>query len=56
MHYLDNAATTRVADEAAETAARVLREHFANPSSLYAAGARAEAVISAARPWPPASA
>lgn len=49
MHYLDNAATTRVADEAAETAARVLREHFANPSSLYAAGARAEAVISAAR-------
>ncbi len=49
MHYLDNAATTRVADEAAETAARVLREHFANPSSLYAAGARAEAIISAAR-------
>lgn len=49
MHYLDNAATTRVADEVAETAARVLREHFANPSSLYAAGARAEAVISAAR-------
>ncbi len=49
MHYLDNAATPRVADEAAETAARVLREHFANPSSLYAAGARAEAVISAAR-------
>ena len=49
MHYLDNAATTRVADEAAETAARVLREHCANPFSLYAAGARAEAVISAAR-------
>ena len=27
-----------------EECARVLREHFANPSSLYAAGARAEAV------------
>lgn len=49
MHYLDNAATTRVADDVADVAAAVLRQHFANPSSLYAPGARAEAVIREAR-------
>ncbi len=49
MHYLDNAATTRVADAVADAADAVLRAHFANPSSLYAAGARSEAVISDAR-------
>ncbi len=49
MHYLDNAATTRVADEVVETAARTLKEHFANPSSLYAPGAHAEALIRATR-------
>lgn len=49
MHYLDNAATTCVAPEVADVADRVLREHFANPSSLYAPGARAEAVIREAR-------
>lgn len=49
MHYLDNAATTCVAPEVAAVADRVLREHFANPSSLYAPGARAEAVIREAR-------
>ncbi len=49
MHYLDNAATTRVADEVAAVAAEVMQTHFANPSALYAPGARAEAVIRAAR-------
>lgn len=49
MHYLDNAATTRVADAVADVADAVLREHFANPSSLYAAGARSEALVAAAR-------
>lgn len=49
MHYLDNAATTRVADAVAEVAAQTLAGHFANPSSLYAPGARAEAVIRQAR-------
>ena len=49
MHYLDNAATTAVADEVADVACRVLREHFANPSSLYAPGARSEEVIETAR-------
>lgn len=49
MHYLDNAATTAVAPEVADVACSVLREHFANPSSLYALGARSEEVIEAAR-------
>lgn len=49
MHYLDNAATTRVANEVADVADAVLREHFANPSSLYAPGARSEALIAEAR-------
>ncbi len=49
MHYLDNAATTRVADAAADIANDVLRAHFANPSSLYAPGARSEAVLNDAR-------
>ena len=49
MHYLDNAATTAVADAVAGVACRVLREHFANPSSLYAPGARSEEVIETAR-------
>lgn len=49
MHYLDNAATTRVADTVADTVNEVLRTHFANPSSLYAAGAHSEAVVSASR-------
>lgn len=49
MHYLDNAATTRVAGAVADVADAVLREHFANPSSLYAPGARSEALIAGAR-------
>ena len=49
MHYLDNAATTRVADASADTADAVLRAHFANPASLYAPGAKSEAVLNAAR-------
>lgn len=49
MHYLDNAATTRVADAVADVAAQTLTGQFANPSSLYAPGARAEAVIKEAR-------
>ena len=48
MHYLDNAATTRVADTVADTADAVLRAHYANPSSLYAPGAQSEFVLSGA--------
>ena len=38
MAYLDNAATTRVCQAAAEAAARMTRECFGNPSSLHALG------------------
>ena len=36
MHYLDNAATTRVLPEAAEAAVHAMLEEFGNPSSLTA--------------------
>lgn len=49
MHYLDNAATTRVTDEVADVADRVLRQHFANPSSLYDIGMESENVLRDAR-------
>ncbi len=49
MHYLDNVATTRVADAVADVADAVLREHFANPSSLYTPGAKSEFTIADAR-------
>lgn len=49
MHYLDNVATTRVADAVADVADAVLREHFANPSSLYTPGAKSEFAIADAR-------
>ncbi|MFQ7002712.1 MAG: cysteine desulfurase family protein [Ruthenibacterium lactatiformans] len=56
MHYLDNAATTRVADTVADTADAVLRAHYANPSSLYAPGAQSDSFCPARgkrwpRPW-----
>lgn len=49
MHYLDNAATTRVYPAVADAADRALRTLFANPSSLYAPGADSEAAIEKAR-------
>ena len=49
MHYLDNAATTRVADAVADVADAVLRTHFANPSSLYTPGAKSEFILDDAR-------
>ena len=44
MHYLDNAATTRVLPEAAEAAMHAMCEGFGNPSSLHQMG------IDASRP------
>lgn len=35
LHYLDNAATTIVAPEVADVINKAMREHWANPSSLY---------------------
>ena len=49
LHYLDNAATTIVAPEVADVIDKAMREHWANPSSLYAPGARSEEVLNAAR-------
>ena len=40
LHYLDNAATTIVAPDVADVIDRAMREHWANPSSLYAPGDR----------------
>ena len=42
LHYLDNAATTIVAPEVADVINKAMREHWANPSSLYGPGARSE--------------
>ena len=49
IHYLDNAATTMVAPEVADVIDKVMREHWANPSSLYAPGARSEEALNSAR-------
>ena len=49
LHYLDNAATTIVAPEVADVIDKAMREHWANPSSLYTPGARSEEALNAAR-------
>ena len=49
LHYLDNAATTIVAPEVADAIHKAMGEHWANPSSLYAPGARSEEALNAAR-------
>lgn len=49
LHYLDNAATTIVAPDVADVIDKAMREHWANPSSLYAPGARSEEALNAAR-------
>jgi cysteine desulfurase len=47
--YLDHAATTPVDPEVAEAMARVLRDVPGNPSSIYAEGRRARALVDVAR-------
>ncbi len=47
--YLDHAATTPVDPEVAEAMARVLRDVPGNPSSIYAEGRRARALVDLAR-------
>lgn len=49
MHYLDNAATTRVDPRVADVVDRALREVWANPSSLYGPGYEAEEALHGAR-------
>src|SRR5213594_74366 len=47
--YLDHAATTPVDPEVADAMARVLRETHGNPSSIYAEGRAARALVDHAR-------
>ena len=47
--YLDHAATTPVAPEVAEAMAGVLRDMHGNPSSIYAEGRAARALVDRAR-------
>ena len=47
--YLDNAATTRVCEEAAAVMQKVLREDYGNPSSLHGKGIQAEQYLKEAR-------
>lgn len=49
IHYLDNSATTQVCKEAADTAYRMMRENYGNPSSLHKAGIQAEKAVEEAR-------
>ena len=43
--YLDNSATTKVCDEAAEAALKVMKEIYGNPSSLHKMGFEAETAL-----------
>ena len=47
--YLDNSATTRVCEAAAQAAYRVMTQVYGNPSSLHTLGFRAEQELTAAR-------
>ena len=49
LHYLDNAATTMVAPEVADVIDKAMREHWANPSSLYGPVPPARKQLNAAR-------
>ena len=49
FHYLDNSATTRVSENAAQKAVELMRENFGNPSSLHSFGFEAEKELEAAR-------
>ena len=48
-HYLDNSATTRVSEKAAEMALTMMRENYGNPSSLHKVGVNAELAVEDAR-------
>ena len=49
LHYLDNAATTIVAPEVAQTIHDAMLTYWANPSSLYAPGVASEQALRGAR-------
>ena len=49
MIYLDNSATTRTLDAAAEASAKYMRQDFFNPSAAYSPAVEAERAVNAAR-------
>ena len=49
MIYLDNSATTRTLDAAAEAAAKYMRQDFFNPPAAYSPAVEAERAVNAAR-------
>lgn len=49
LHYLDNAATTRVAPPVIQAITAALQDHYANASALYGPGADSEALLEEAR-------
>lgn len=49
MIYLDNAATTKVDKEVAETVFSVLKEDFGNPSALYSIGIESRKIVDRSR-------
>ena len=49
LHYLDNAATTIVAPEVADVIDKAMREHWANPSSLYEPAVETHEALTTAR-------
>lgn len=49
LHYLDNSATTQVSEAAANKAMELMRENFANPSSLHSLGFEASKELTNAR-------
>ncbi len=48
-HYLDNAATTKVCDEAAQAALTAMTENYGNPSSTHTKGREANRLLEKAR-------
>ena len=49
MHYLDNAATTKVDLQVADHIRKVMEQAFANPSSLYKPGLDSELILRQSR-------
>lgn len=49
FHYLDNSATTKVSESAAQKAMELMTVNFGNPSSLHSFGFEAEKELNAAR-------
>ena len=45
LHYLDNAATTRVAPEVADAIYKTMTNHWGNPSSLYTPGMESKELL-----------